>query len=350
MQAAIAAHQAASANNAEAAATSERSYPSSYISHDSATYQHVRTLWTRFQAWIAREGASAHLVLASEPTPAEKLFAIQEELALGDPDFSLPEDLLASFACHDGQDCFASSTGVLGRWYLLDSQTMYTEWRDQREMMEMGLYAGKKYTDARKAQPKHARINTEWWFNPRWIPIACSRGANLGGDLICVDLDPLLHSHSGQVILYFTESAERFVLANSLGEWLDKCVGDCERGVYRFDGERKTYVAGKLPPGEGVSGGEEKEEEIKMAATSTSSASTSAASAASASTAAAPLPTAASATIGVEAFMFSSLESRDHFIRNQTEALVYLPDNDFGLLSTSGLGGDLGAFEMGGSY
>jgi cell wall assembly regulator SMI1 len=329
MQAAIAAHHAASAaGNVEA--SPERTYPSSYISKESDTYKQVASLWQRFHAWIAREGAASQLVLSSEPAPAEKLFAIQEEMAQGASDFSLPSDVLASFACHDGQD-WSSTTGVLGRWYLLDCQTMFTEWRDQKEIAEAGLYSGKKYQDARKSQPRHPRINTDYWYNPRWIPIACSRGSNLGGDLICIDMNPIRAAHEGQVILYFTESPERIVLADSFSEWLSACVGDCERGVYRFDTERRTYVAGKVPEAEAE---EEKVQEEKEPAASSTTASSSSAASSSA------MPTSASKTIGVEAFMYSALESRDFFIRNQTEDLIYLPENDFGLLSTNGLGAD----------
>lgn len=130
-----------------------RDYPSSYIDTDSDVYKQVRDLWQRFGAWIDREGASSQLVLNTTPAPAAKLFAIQEELAqsddLFDDLFTLPSDVLASFACHDGQ-AWSSTTGVLGRWYLLDCQTMFTEWRDQRDMMEMGLYSANKYTQARK--------------------------------------------------------------------------------------------------------------------------------------------------------------------------------------------------------
>lgn len=332
-QLAVAAHQASAELHADHAAPTERTYPSSYISKESDTFKQLSSLWQRFHAWVAREGASSHLVLAGSAAPAEKLFAIQDELAQGADDFSLPEDVLASFACHDGQ-CWSSTTGVLGRWYLLPAQTMFTEWRDQKEIMEAGLYSGQKYTDLRRAHPRHPRINTEWWFNPRWIPIACSRGENLGGDLICIDLDPIRRAHVGQVILYLTESPERIVLADSFAEWLERCVGDCERGVYRFDLTRRTYVAGRHPAESIASSSESEEKEAAPAATAAATPAT------SSDVGSSSMPTTASTTIGVEAFMHSALESRDFFIRNQTEALVYLTENDFGLLSTNGLSND----------
>lgn len=143
---------------------------------------------------------------------------------------------------------------------------------------------------------------------------------------------PVLSRHQGQVILYLTESAERIVLADSFAEWLNAIVGHLEAGVYRFDLERRTFAAGVDPQAAETA----KEDTADNAAASSTSAA-----AAVVSSSSSPLPTSASATIGVEAFMFSSLESRDFFIRNQTEDLVYLAENDFGLLATDGLGGNI---------
>jgi hypothetical protein len=154
------------------------------------------------------------------------------------------------------------------------------------------------------------------------LPIACSGGRGLGGDLICVDLVPHRALHRGQVILYRPESAERFVLADSMADWLTAVVKHLEQGVYRFDTARATYVAGKEP-------------ENKQAGDAALPAGAAAAAASSSSRPA--LPTSASPTIGVHAFLYSSLECRDFFIQNRTEELVFLSDNDFGLLNTDSL-------------
>jgi hypothetical protein len=183
--------------------------------------------------------------------------------------------------------------------------------------------------DRYSAFGSHARIDTNSWFNRGWLPIACSGGRGLGGDLICVDLVPHRALHRGQVILYRPESAERFVLADSMADWLTAVVTHLEQGVYRFDTARATYVAGKEPENKQADGA------ANGAAGSDGAAAGAAAAASSSSRSA--LPTSASPTIGVHAFLYSSLECRDFFIQNRTEELVFLSDNDFGLLNTDSL-------------
>ena len=138
---------------------------------------------------------------------------------------------------------------------------------------------------------------------------------------------PLLAAHRGQVILYLTESAERFVLADSFARWMEKIVGHLELGVYKFDTARGTYVAGVHPDEKAAS---------PESAASASAADASSSSAASAASSIVP----STSRIGVEAFMFSALEARDFFIANRTEEMVFLSDNDFALLS---VGDDISA-------
>lgn len=136
-----------------------RTYPSSYISHSSPSFIHMRALWDRFNAWIIKSAASDSLSLHSSPASSSAVFSSLASFGAGcglsDEEcdsFTLPDDVLASLACHDGQDQWASSTGIIGRWYWLGIEGMWREWRDQKEMMEMGLYDGKKYQQARKGE------------------------------------------------------------------------------------------------------------------------------------------------------------------------------------------------------
>ncbi len=115
-----------------------------------------------------------------------------------------------------------------------------------------------------------------------------------------------------------------------MAEWMQKIVADLEAGIYRFDVARGTYVAGAEQPA--TADGSD--------ASSTSSSNVSAAAAAAAASSGGVLPSSsASSTIGVHAFMYSALESRDFFIKDRTEELIFLPDNDFALLNTDSLGG-----------
>jgi len=328
----------------------------------SALFTHMRSLWSRFESWLSSQRALDTMQL-NAPASAEDVEELRSELDAAqksrDEDaerVELPAELVASLAVHDGQR-WESDCGVIGRWFLLDAAHMFSEWRDQKEMMEMGLYDQKKYRDAMKALPSHPCIRSDAWFRPLWLPLASSRGPSLGGDLICMDLDPLPEAcarpghptpNVGQVFIYFAESGERVLLARSLAEWMEKIVAHLEAGVYRFDTNRKTYVAGVEPNNEQ----EEKEEKqnekqegnlsnqrvlsnsttTAVPSTSSTSSSSSSSSAASTSSSSISYPSSSSTRIGVEAFMYSSLERRNLFIRNGTEGLVYLPENDFELL------------------
>ena len=211
--------------------SAESPYPDTFISPTAPEVQLLKPLWTRFVNWLDESGASDHMSL-NPPASSDRFFPLQESLAqgLGDESFDLPQ-IMAFYSLHDGQS-WSSVTGLIGRWFLLDCDSVFSEWRDQKEMMEMGLYAGNKYRQALKSSTRHPRIDTSYWFNNGWIPIATSRGQNLGGDLIWIrdGSDPL--QDKGQIILYMTESSERIVLANSFSEWIEQIVTDLEEGVY----------------------------------------------------------------------------------------------------------------------
>lgn len=297
----------------------EESFPAAILPPRTPELEQVGALWARFARWIHAEGASDALRL-NPPASVRDFFTLQRSIApegLSPGEFELPVDVAASFATHDGQ-AWGSVTGLIGRFYLLDAAACYAEWRDQVDMVEMGLYSGGKYKTKGK---RHARIDNSEWFNRGWLPLACSGGRGLGGDLICVDLQPLRNLHRGQIILYRPESAERLLLADSLADWLDQIVRHLEAGVYKFDPARATWVAGKEAT------------EASNGSDATSSAAAAAPAAAGGS---------ASSTIGVHAFLYSASdpEVRRLYIDDRTEELIYLPDNDFALLSTAGLGAE----------
>ncbi len=131
------------------------SFPPYILPPRTPELEQMSALWARFAKWINAEGAGDALRL-NPPASVRDFFTLQRSIA---PDgslpgeFELPADVAASFAAHDGQ-AWGSVTGIIGRFYLLDAAAAYAEWRDQVDMMEMGLYAGGKYAKARKGQSK----------------------------------------------------------------------------------------------------------------------------------------------------------------------------------------------------
>jgi len=136
----------------------EDTHPPQILPPHTPELAQLADLWSRFLRWVESQGASAALRM-NTPTSAHDFFLLQSSLSQGDSTFELPIDLAASFAQHDGQ-CWSSVTGVLGRWYLLDAAAVFAEWRDQVDMVEMGLYSGSKYSKARKGE----RANSYGWL------------------------------------------------------------------------------------------------------------------------------------------------------------------------------------------
>jgi len=143
----------AEAAAAQSPGEAEESFPRHILPPSTPELAQMSALWARFAAWVNAEGASDALKL-NPPTSVRDFFTLQRSIApegLSEGEFELPVDVAASFAAHDGQD-WSSVTGLMGRFYLLDAAAAYGEWRDQVDMVEMGLYSDPKYQRAKKGQ------------------------------------------------------------------------------------------------------------------------------------------------------------------------------------------------------
>jgi len=139
--------------------------------------------------------------------PALALDVAEAERRLGAP---LPDDLLAFFALHDGQD---------------DSRGPFA-WR------LMGVAEALERKAVRDALPHQdltgegdARVAPLYW-HPRWWPLL----ENGAGDLVCLDLAPVPGGRCGQVIECFLDGPKREVLAPSFLAWLEGYAADVRAG------------------------------------------------------------------------------------------------------------------------
>jgi cell wall assembly regulator SMI1 len=141
--------------------------------------------------------------------------AAEERLGL-----SLPADLRAGLAVHDGG---REAGGLVGDWDLMSLERMVGEAEFMRGMVADGLFG-----DAEGDE--HDAIDSVWW-NPGWVPVVSSGS----GHFYCVDLAPRPNGTAGQVIVFFHDSGQRLLVADSYEQWLTAVVADLERGLYRYE-------------------------------------------------------------------------------------------------------------------
>ena len=97
----------------------------------------------------------------------------------------------------------------------------------------MGHFKGPDFVSS----PQHGIKNV--WFSLKWIPVC----ENQNGDFVCVDMDPAIGGHAGQVIEFTRDYGPTRVLARSFRDWLTNIVVELERGRYRYDDEAGTIIS-----------------------------------------------------------------------------------------------------------
>ncbi|MDY3561740.1 SMI1/KNR4 family protein [Gemmata sp. JC673] len=168
--------------------------------------------WDRIHRWLA---AHAPAVLASLAPPATDDQFHQVESVTG---AELPEGVKACYRVHNGQAPFHRAPPLLSghRWHGLGDMADY--WETLHSLRG-------EFAEARGAP--RGPIRKDWWHR-KWLPLTRD-GA---GDLHCLDLFPPKRGHVGQVIYWYHDEGERFVVANSLPEWLALFAAELERGAF----------------------------------------------------------------------------------------------------------------------
>lgn len=169
----------------------------------------IRELWTRAEAWLGEHAPSALRAL-NPPARPDSIAKLEQEL--GAP---LPQDLLASLDCHDGQ----SDLAVFEPWTLLSAEQLVMTWRMIRQACASAPF--------RFEISAIGPVQAVWW-DDLWLPFA----ADGAGNDLCVDLHPADGGHTGQVVEYVHDFPERTVIAVSYHQWLANIVTDLESGHY----------------------------------------------------------------------------------------------------------------------
>lgn len=187
----------------------------------------IASAWQCISAWYAANTPAGTLVLAPGAT--------EDELAHfeGEIGFSLPQDLRASFALHNGtlNEGFLLHHGeLLSLRQILHLREQYLQW--QREE-NWGLEPDYK------AEYITGPIKSIWW-NALRLPLTDS-----SGDAATSDFDPPTGGQPGQIIEFDHEVGPRRVLASSFGQWLNGIAEGLENGEYVYYEEELTVA----PPG-----------------------------------------------------------------------------------------------------
>lgn len=177
----------------------------------------VRDAWARLETWLG-----AKLPGQALPDGASNDDITRAEAAIGLP---FPAELSELYKRHNGSNrIWLCERGFIIPLYDPEGEHLVDSWTFMKSMVEKGAFS-------QKSEPI-GPIKADWW-NTKWIPVT----ANLGGDYICVDLDPGPGGTKGQVIAWWHEKGASEVLAEGVGAWLSGVAEDLEDGS--FDPENR---------------------------------------------------------------------------------------------------------------
>lgn len=155
--------------------------------------------WDVLEACLSRSSPDVLADLNPPATDAD-VERLQHRLGVG-----LPADFVACLKVHDGQK--GRSKWLFGDWEFLQSRRIAEEWSIWKRLLDAGDFEGMR------AQTERG-VKACWW-SPHWIPFT----GNGSGDHLCMDLDPDVGGHIGQVITFWHDNGRRRKESNSFGEW-----------------------------------------------------------------------------------------------------------------------------------
>lgn len=182
----------------------------------------MEKIWKKIEAWLE---ANAPETLADLRPGASEADVKKAEKAFS---ARLPEDVVASYAVHDGAR--GGSAPLFGDYTLLSLEAAVKEWKTLKKLAGSGVF---EFMSGKPAP----RVKPDWW-NPRWIPVA----SNSSGDFLCVDLDPARPGKPGQIVSFLHADAARELVAKDFKSWLGGFAKDLEAGQYKVD---KGYLTKK---------------------------------------------------------------------------------------------------------
>lgn len=174
----------------------------------------IDTVWPRVEAWLR---AAAPAIAGKLRPPADDAVLAGVEAQLGR---ALPEELKLLLRIHDG------GREACGGLDLLDAESIVTAYR------RVGEYASE--VDV----PHHLHGVMKANAAAGWIPFAGS----VGGDYLCIDLDPGPAGTVGQVFGWNHDDHVDPPMAPSLTAWLARIATCVEAGEIVYDAGREEFL------------------------------------------------------------------------------------------------------------
>jgi cell wall assembly regulator SMI1 len=144
-------------------------------------------------------------------------------------DGRLPDELIEFYRIVDGQSDLDSPL-LLNGYVLLPSEEVINTWVRTKTALESMNTDGSISADF---GPIKSHIQ-----NLKWIPVA----SNIGGDSICIDLDPTETGTYGQVIRVINGDMNLKLLARSFKEFISLYERSLINGSYVFSDEYNMYI------------------------------------------------------------------------------------------------------------
>jgi len=183
---------------------------------DPAPTLSVAEIWSRIEVALAKLGPKL-LTRLGPPASEDRLRELEALLGL-----SLPADLCASYAIHDGSTAFVGDS-------LLTLDEIAAEWNAPTTLHADGTLVDDDITSV--AGP----VKAVWWSRA-WIPIL----ADGAGNLRCVDLDPDAGGDIGQIVHYWHDTGSRSVIDRDFKSVLAALMTELETRHSRY-GEPICY-------------------------------------------------------------------------------------------------------------
>jgi cell wall assembly regulator SMI1 len=180
----------------------------------------MRDVWLRIEAVLRASAPDLYAALA-KAAPAQAIAAVEDRIGL-----TVPEDVRASYAVHDGSGEACILPQIYGpQWMNGVALLALDEVVRDAQMWRAFRFDETNHSRARPDGP----IRRNWW-NRRWVPVTWD-----GGDHLCLDFDPAPGGVCGQVICFSHEIGPVNVVADSWKSYLERVATDLETGRLRFD-------------------------------------------------------------------------------------------------------------------
>ncbi|MGR6342607.1 SMI1/KNR4 family protein [Priestia megaterium] len=161
----------------------------------------MRQVWNEFEQWLKINRPEV-LGTLNEAATESQIAEVEQKMGL-----KFPQNLRELLMIHNGQQ--DEYVAAIDNYLLLPLDEIVYTWQTLKELLDGG-----EFEDFEEVEPV-GPVKKEFWWNPRWIPIA----TNGGGDDICIDLDPAEGGKIGQIITFWHDWEQREVISNSLEEW-----------------------------------------------------------------------------------------------------------------------------------